>query len=141
MMLLKCCTNMPANLEYSAVATELENVGFNSNPKKQQCQRMFKLLHKCVHFTCQQDNAQNPSNWASTAHAQELLDVHAGFRKGREIRDQIANIGWFIEKAMEFQKILTSVSLTTLKPFSVWITTNWKILQEMGIQDHFTCLL
>ena len=46
---------------------------------------------------------------------------------------------WIIEKAREFQKnIFTSVSLTTLKPLTVWITTNWKILKDMGIPDHLT---
>ena len=43
--------NMPANLENSAVATGLEKVSFHSNPKKRQCQRMFKLLHSCTHLT------------------------------------------------------------------------------------------
>ena len=71
----------------------------------------------------------------------ELPDVPAGFRKGRGIRDQMANIRWIMEKAREFQKKSTSTSLTTLKPLTVWITTNWKILQEMGIPDHLTCLL
>ena len=47
-----------------------------------------------------------------------------------------------MEKAREFQKkTSTSVSLTTLKPLTVWITTNWKILRDMGIPDHLTCLL
>ena len=54
----------------------------------------------------------------------ELLDVQAGFRKGRRIRDQIANIHWIIEKAREVQKNSTSALLTTLKPFTVWITTH-----------------
>ena len=58
----------------------------------------------------------------------ELSDVQAGFRKGRGTRDQIANIHWIIEKAREFQKNSTSASLTTLKPLTVWITINWKIL-------------
>ena len=53
----------------------------------------------------------------------ELPDVQAGFRKGRGTRDQIASIYWIIEKAREFQK-KTSASLTTLKPLTVWITTN-----------------
>ena len=44
--------NMPANLEYSAVATGLEKISFHSNPKERQCQRMLKLLHNCTHFTC-----------------------------------------------------------------------------------------
>ena len=55
---------------------------------------------------------------------QELPDVQAGFRKGRGTRDQIANIHWIIEKERKFQKISTSASLTTLKPLTVWITTN-----------------
>ena len=61
----------------------------------------------------------------------ELLDVRAGFRKGRGIREQIA----------KFRKTSTSASLTMLKPWTVWITTNWKILQEMGIPDCLPCLL
>ena len=70
----------------------------------------------------------------------ELPDVQAEFSKGRGSRDQIAIICWIIEKAREFQE-KTSASLTTLKPLTVWITTNWKILQEMGLPDHLTCLL
>ena len=61
---------------------------------------------------------------------QELPDVQAGFRKGRGTRDQMANICWIIEKAREFQKNIYSVSLTMLKPLTVWITTKsgkfWK---------------
>ena len=73
----------------------------------------------------------------------ELPDVQAGFRKGRGTRDQIANICWIMEKAREFQKKIksTSASLTKLKSLTVWITINWKILQDMGIPDHLTCLL
>ena len=44
--------NMTANLESSAVATELGKVSFHSNPKERQCQRMFKLPHNCIHLTC-----------------------------------------------------------------------------------------
>ena len=55
---------------------------------------------------------------------QELPDVQAGFRKGTENRDQIASICWITEKAREFQKKSTSVSLTMLKPLTMWITTN-----------------
>ena len=50
---------MPANLETSAVATGLEKVSFQSNPQKKQYQRMFKVLHNCMHLTHQQNNAQN----------------------------------------------------------------------------------
>ena len=72
----------------------------------------------------------------------ELPDVQAGFKIGRGTRDQTANIHWIIEKKQgNSRKTSTSASLTTLKPLTVWITTNWKILQEMGIPDNLTCLL
>ena len=70
----------------------------------------------------------------------ELPDVQADFKKGRGTRDKIANICWIIEKAREFQENI-SASLTMPKPLTVWITTNWKILKEMGIPAHLTCLL
>ena len=54
----------------------------------------------------------------------QLPDVQAVFRKGRETRDQIANICWITEKARYFKKTSTSASLTMLKPLTVWITTN-----------------
>ena len=71
----------------------------------------------------------------------ELRDVQAGLRKGRGTRDQIANICWNIEKRKSSRKTSASALLTMPKPLTVWITTNWKILQEMGLPDHLTCLL
>ena len=70
---------------------------------------------------------------------QELSDVQARFRKGRETRDPIANIHRIIEKAKK--KRSTSALFSMPKPLTVWITTNWKILKEMGIPDHLTCVL
>ena len=73
---------------------------------------------------------------------QELPDVQAGFRKGRRTRDQIANICWVIEKAREFQKNIYFCSTDYAKAFdSVDHNKPWKILQQMGIPDHLTCLL
>ena len=84
--------NMPANLENSAVATELEKVSFHSNSKERQCQRMFKyctivlISHASkVMLKFFQARLQQYMN-------QELPDVQAGFRRGRGNRDQIANI-------------------------------------------------
>ena len=54
----------------------------------------------------------------------EFPDVQAGFRKGREARDQIANIRWIMEKAREFRKTSISALLTMAKPLTVWITIN-----------------
>ena len=70
---------------------------------------------------------------------QELGNVQAGFRKGRGTRDQKANIHWIKEKARELKK--KSASLTIQKPLTVDHNKLWKILQEMGIPDHLTCLL
>ena len=71
----------------------------------------------------------------------ELPYVQAGLRKGRGTRDQIANIHWLIKKMKSSRKVSISALLTMLKPLTVWITTNWKIFKEMGIPNHFTCLL
>ena len=72
----------------------------------------------------------------------ELLDVQAGFRKGRGTRDQIANIHWIIEKAREFQKNIYFCLVDCPKTFDcVENNKRWKILEEMGIPDHLTCLL
>ena len=72
----------------------------------------------------------------------ELPDVQAGFRKGRGTRDQIANIRWIIEKASEFQKSIYFCFIDCVKAFDcVDHNKLWKILQEMGIPDHLTCLL
>ena len=72
----------------------------------------------------------------------ELPDVQAGFRKGRGTRDQIANIRCIIEKAREFQKNIYFCFIEYAKAFDC-VDQNklWKILQEIGILDHFTCLL
>ena len=72
----------------------------------------------------------------------ELPDVQAGFRKGRGTRDEIANIRWIIKKAKEFQKNIYFCFIDYAKAFGcVDHKTLWKILKEIGIPDHLTCLL
>ena len=72
----------------------------------------------------------------------ELPDVQAGFRKDRGTRDQIANIRWIIEKAREFQKNIYLCFIDCAKAFDcVDHNKLWKILQELGIPYHLTCLL
>ena len=72
----------------------------------------------------------------------ELPDVQPGFRKDRETRDQIANIRWITEKAREFQKTIYFCFIDYAKSFDcVDHNKLWKILKEMGIPDHLTCLL
>ena len=71
---------------------------------------------------------------------QELPDVQTGFIKGSGTRDQVVNIYWIIEKAREFQKNICFVDYAKAFDY-VGHKTLWKILQEMGIADHLTCLL
>ena len=72
----------------------------------------------------------------------ELLGVQAGFRKGKGTRDQIANIHWIMEKVREFQKNIDFCFIEYAKAFDcVDHNKLWKILKEMGIPDHLTCLL
>ena len=133
---------MPANLENSAVATGLEKVSFHSNPKERQCQRMLKLpiiafiSHASkVMLKILQARLQQYEN-------HKLPDIQAGFRKSRGTRDKIANICWIMEKAGEFQKSIYFCFLDNTKAFDcVDHNKLWKILKEMGIPDHLTCLL
>ena len=72
----------------------------------------------------------------------EFPDVQAGFRKSRGTRDQIANICWIMEKAREFQKNIYFCFVDYAKAFDcVDHNKLWKILKEMEIPDHLTCLL
>ena len=70
----------------------------------------------------------------------EILDVQAGFRKGRGTRDQVANTSWIIEKARKFQKNIYFCCIDYAKA-CVDHNKLWKILKEMGIPEHLTCLL
>ena len=82
-----------------------------------------------------QARLQQYMNW-------ELPDVQAGFRKGRGTRDQIANIHWIIEKARELQKNIYLCFTDYSKAFDCLNHNKlWKILKEMGVPDHLTCLL
>ena len=72
----------------------------------------------------------------------EIPDVQAAFRKGKGTRDQIANIRWIMEKSREFQKNIYFCFIDCAKAFDcVGHNKLWKILKEMGIPDHLTCLL
>ena len=71
----------------------------------------------------------------------ELPDVQAGFRKGRGTKIKLPSSAGSLKKQESSRKTSISALLTMPKPLTVWITTNWKILKEMGIPDHLTCLL
>ena len=128
---------MPANLENSAVATGLEKVSFHSNPKEcsNYCtialiSHASKVMLKILQARLQQ--YMNP----------EHPDVQAGFRKGRGTRDQTANIHWIMETSREFQKNIYFCFIDYTKDFDcVYHIKLWKILKEMGIPDHLTCIV
>ena len=140
-MLLKCCTQYDS--KFGELRSSHRTWTFIPIPKKRsvkECSNyctiapisparkvMLKILQTRLHQYMNQ----------------ELPDVQAGFRKGRGTRDQIANILlWIIEKAREFQKNICFCFIDHSKAFdSVDHNKLWKILQEMGIPDHLTCLL
>ena len=133
---------MPANWENSAVATGLEKVIFIPIPKKsnaKECSNYHTVAliahaNKVV-LKVLQARLQHYMN-------HELPDIQTGFRKGRGTRDQIANICWIIEKARELQKNIYFCFSNYAKAFDcVDHKKLWKILKEMGIPDHLTCLL
>ena len=128
MMVWWCCEsaalNMPANLENSAVATELEKVSFHSNPKERQCQRMCKLLQIAVISHTSEVMLKILQARHQQYVNQELPDVQDGFRKGRGTTAQIANIIGSSKKQESSKEISTSALWTMLKPLTVWITTN-----------------
>ena len=133
---------MPANLENSAVATGLEKGSFHSNLKEGNAKegsnyRTVTLIShtRKLMLKILQGRLQQYMN-------RELPDVQAGFRKGRGTRDQVANIRWISEKAREFQKNIYFCLIDYAKA-SDCVDHNklWKILKEMGIPDHLTCLL
>ena len=133
---------MSVNLENSAVGTGLEKVTFHSIPKKgnpKECSNYHttalishtsKVMLKILQVRFQQHVNH------------ELPDVQAGFRKGRGTRYQISNICWIINKAREFQKNIYFCFIDYAKAFNCMDHNNlWKIVKEMGIPDHLTCLL
>ena len=133
---------MSAILENSAVATGLEKGQFSfqsqrkARPKNSQTTAQLQSSHTSkVMLKILQARLQQYMN-------HELPDVQAGFRKGRSTRDQIANIRWIMEKSREFQKNIYFCFIDYAKAFDcVDHNKRWKILQEMGIPDHLTCLL
>ena len=135
---------MLATLENSAVATGLEKA-FSCQSQRKAMPKNSQTMHKCtivlishpskVMLKILQSRFQQYVN-------HELPDVQAGFRKGRGTRDQIANIHWIIEKAREFQKNICFCFIDYPKAFDcVGHNKLRKILKDMGIPYHLTCLL
>ena len=142
MTLWKCCTQYASKFGKLSSGHRTGKGQFHSNPKVRQCQRIFKLRtialisHTSkVRLKILQARFQEYMNG-------ELSDVQGGFRKGSGTRDQIANILWIIGKAREFQKNIDFCFIDYAKAFEcVDHNKLWKILQEIRIPDHLTCLL
>ena len=133
---------MPANLENSAVTTGLEKVSFHSNPKERQCQRMFRLLHNCTQLTCKQSKAQNSPCQASTVN--ELRTSRCSKQIQKRQRNRRSN--W--QHMLDHEKIKRVPEKHLLLFYLLCqmfdcldLNKQWKILQEIGIPDHLTCLL
>ena len=124
------------------MATGLEKVSFHFNPKERQCQRMLKLLHNCT-ISCASKVMLKVLQVRFQQYVNpEHPDVQAGFTKGRETRDQIANVHWIIKKTRKFQKNIYFCFIDYVKALDcVDHHKLWKILQEMWIPDNLTCLL
>ena len=118
-------------------------------PKKDSAKELYPNVNKCSNYCTIALNSHPSKVMLKILQARlqqymkhELSDVQAGFRKGRRTRDQIINIHWIIEKAREFQKNIYFCFIDYAKAFDC-VDQNklWKILQEMGMPDHLTCLL
>ena len=123
--------------ENLAVATRLKKVSFHSNSKESSNYHTIALISHASKLMLKilQARLQQYVN-------HELPDVQASFRKGRRTRDQLANICWIIKKAKEFQKNIYFCFIDNAKAFDcVDHNKLWKILKEMGLPDHMTCLL
>ena len=133
---------MSANLENSTVATGLEMVSFHSNPEERQCQRIFQHHTFAMILHASKATLKNLQARLQQYMNREFPDVQAGFRKGRGTRNQIANIHWIVKKAREFQKNICFCFIGYAKAFDCMDRNKlWKILKEMEILCHLTCLL
>ena len=134
-MLLKCC------IQYASKFGKLgsgHRIGKGQFSSQSQRNAMPKSTIALI------SHAQNSPSQASTVHEHQIPDVQAGFKKGRGIRDQNANIHWITEKqtnkqTREFYKTIYFFFVDYAKAFDcVDHNKLWKILQEMGIPDHLT---
>ena len=110
---------MPANLENPAVATGLERVSFNSNPKEGQCQRIFKLLHNCTHLTCWQSNGEILQVRLQQYVNHEFPAVQAGFKNSEELEIELPTYVGSFKKQVNLRKTPISALLIMPKPLSV----------------------
>ena len=139
-MLWKCVTQYIRKFGHSGHRTGKGQFSLQSQRRAMPTMFNYRTISLIPHVSkimlkILQDRLQQYMNW-------ELPDGQAGFRKGRGTRNQIANIHWIIEKKENSRKNIYFCFIDYTKAFDcVDHNILWKILQEMGIPDHFTCLL
>ena len=132
---------MPANLENSAVAIELEEVSFHSNPKKGNAKGCsnYHTITLISHASKVMLKILKPGlNSIETVNVQVFKLV---LEKAEESEIKLPTSSGSWKKQESSRKTSISALLSMPKPLIMWITTNWKILKEMGIPDHLICLL
>ena len=133
---------MPANLENSAVAIGLEKVQFSfqsqrrAMPKNVQTTSQLHSFHMLARSCSKSSKLHFNSTWTVNFQVYKLV-----LEKAEEPEIKLPTSVGLSKKQENSKRTPTSASLTMLKPSTVWITTNWKILREMGIPDHLTSLL
>ena len=142
MMLLNCCTQYANKFGKLSSGHRTGKGQFSFPSQERQCQECSNYCTIVLISHTSKVMLKIPQAKLQQYVNCELPDVQAGFRKGRGTRDQIANIRWIIEKAREFQKNIYFCFIDYAKAFDcVDHKKLWKILKEMGIPDHLTCLL
>ena len=132
---------MPANLENSAVVTGLEKVSFHSNPKERKCQRLLKLPPSSTHLTCYHSNAQNSKPGFNNMWTVNFPMFKLVLQKAEEPEIKLPMSAGSLKKQGVPEKHLFLVYWLCQTFDIVDHNKLWKILKEMGIPDHLTCLL
>ena len=141
-MLSKCCTQYVSKFGKLNSSHRIGKVSFHSNLKERQCQKCSNYHTIALISHANKVMLKILQTRLEQCMNHELRSVQAGFRKGRGTSDQIANIWWIMEKSREFQKNIYFCFLDYARAFDC-VNHNklWKILKEMGVPDHLTCLL
>ena len=140
-MLWKCCTQYASKFGKPSSGHRLEKFSFHSNPKERHWQWMLNYHAIALISHVSKVMLKIPQVRLQQYMNRELPDVQAALGKAEEPEITLPTSNGSSKKQESSRKTSTSALLTTLKPLTVWIRRNWKILQEMEIPDHLTCLL
>ena len=142
-MLLKCYTQYVSKFGKLSTGHRAGKGQFSFQSQSKTMPKNVQTTSNCSHLIHQQRNVQ-----ISPSQAQTVCEPRTSFQmfkldleKAEEPEIKFPTSAGSSKKQKSSRKTSTSSSLTTLKPLTVWITTNWKMFKEMGIPDHLTCLL